>query len=94
MATAATSRGHPTRHRSSIRRIASDYHEYSTIDFEAEAQVALSELQSTYGTAALEKRDVASLMDGWNKILGWETMWKEGFAENTSGKGGAPEAIQ
>jgi hypothetical protein len=74
----AATTGQPARHRSSIRRIASSgYHEYLTIDFEAMAQDALSELQSTYGTAALEKQDVAFLMDGWNKILGWETMWKE-----------------
>ena len=46
-------------------------------EFEAEAQAALSQLQSTYGTAELEKSDVAFLMDGWNKILGWETIWKE-----------------
>jgi hemoglobin-like flavoprotein len=45
--------------------------------FEEEAQDALSRLQKTYGTAELEKSDVAFLMDGWNKILGWETMWKE-----------------
>jgi hypothetical protein len=46
-------------------------------NFEAEAQVALSELQSTYGSAALEKQHVVLLMDGWNKILGRDTTWKE-----------------
>jgi hypothetical protein len=33
-------------------------------NFEAEAQVALSELQSTYGSAALEKQHVVLLVDG------------------------------
>lgn len=45
--------------------------------FHDEAQGALSQLQKTYGTAALERVDMVLLMDGWNKVLGWETMWKE-----------------
>lgn len=45
--------------------------------FDSEAEAAQAQLLATYGTADLTDVDKVVLMDGWNKILGWETMWKE-----------------
>lgn len=47
--------------------------------YEQKASQAMSLLNSTYGvfSGSLERSDVVLLMDGWNKILGWETLWKE-----------------
>lgn len=55
---------------------ASSSHLEAPQSFEEEVQEALSQLQKTYGTKELTKPEMVLLMDGWNKILGWETMWK------------------
>jgi len=48
-----------------------------TISYESEASKAMEDLNAKYGNNELERSDKVLLMDGWNKILGWETMWKE-----------------
>jgi len=53
--------------------------EATNISFDTKVSNALDALSVLYGSAELERTDKVLLMDGWNKILGWETLWKEAF---------------
>jgi hypothetical protein len=50
-------------------------------DFRSEAEKELVKLAEIYGPAGakLSRVDAVTLMDGWNKVLAFQTMWKEAF---------------
>ena len=50
-------------------------------DFRNEAEKELVKLAEIYGPAGakLSRVDAVTLMDGWNKVLAFQTMWKEAF---------------
>lgn len=52
-------------------------HRLRLTDFSDEAESAMADLKATYGVAPLAKPDVVVLMDGWNKILAFQTSWRE-----------------
>jgi len=47
------------------------------LSYEEKAEMEFDTLNRAFGTTELEASEKVLLMDGWNTILGWETIWKE-----------------